>query len=73
VPGESEVVQRGEDHRRVPLGCRRRLDGAQRLVGLAQGDGDALVQRRRPGGLDLTEASVRLSERAGPRWHGGEP
>jgi hypothetical protein len=43
--GEGEVVQRGEDHRGVPLARRRRLDGAQRLTGLTQGDGDALVQR----------------------------
>jgi hypothetical protein len=44
--GEGEVVQRGEDHLRAPLARRRRLDGAQRLAGLTQGDGDALVQRR---------------------------
>jgi hypothetical protein len=50
----------------VPLARRRRLDGAQRLLGLAQGDGDALVQRRCFGGVDLTEASVHLSEGAGP-------
>jgi hypothetical protein len=43
--GEGEIVQRGEDHRGMPLARRRRLDGAQRLVGLTQGDGDALVQR----------------------------
>jgi hypothetical protein len=49
----------------MPLAGRRRLDGAQRLTGLAQGDGDALVQRCCPGGLDLTEAPVHLSERAG--------
>jgi len=64
--GEGEVVQRGEDHRGVPLACRRRLDGAQRLVGLTQGDGDALVQRRCSGGDDLTEVPVHLSECAGP-------
>jgi hypothetical protein len=63
--GEGEVVQRGEDHRGVPLARRRRLDGAQRLVGLTQGDGDALVQRRCSGGVDLTEVSVHLSECAG--------
>jgi len=50
----------------VPLARRRRLDGAQRLVGLTQGDGDALVQRRCFGGVDLTEVSVHLSECAGP-------
>jgi hypothetical protein len=38
-------MQRGEDHRGMPLAGRRRLDGAQRLAGFAQGDGDALVQR----------------------------
>ena len=43
--GEGEVVQRGEDHPGVPLSRWHRLDGAQRLVGLTQGDGDALVQR----------------------------
>ena len=64
--GEGEVVQRGEDHRGVPLARRRRLDRAQRLVGLAQGDGDALVQRRCLGGVDLTEVPVHLSECAGP-------
>ena len=66
APGEGEVVQRGEDHRGVPLARRRRLDGAQRLVGLTQGDGDALVQRRCFGGVDLTEVPVHLSECAGP-------
>jgi hypothetical protein len=65
APGECEVMQRGEDHRGMPLAGRRRLDGAQRLAGFTQGDGDALVQRRCPGGLDLTEAPVHLSERAG--------
>ena len=45
APGECEVMQRGEDHRGMPLAGRRRLDGAQRLAGFAQGDGDALVQR----------------------------
>ena len=64
--GEGEVVQCGEDHRGVPLARRRRLDGAQRLAGLTQGDGDALVQRRRSGGIDLTEAPVHLSECASP-------
>ena len=39
---------------------------AQRLAGLTKGDGDALVQRRRSGGVDLTEVPVHLSERAGP-------
>jgi hypothetical protein len=34
--GEGEVVQRGQDHRGVPLARRRRLDRAQRLVGLTQ-------------------------------------
>ena len=66
APGEGEVVQRGEDHRGMPLARRRRLNGAQRLLGLAQGDSDALVQRRCSGGVDLTEVSVDLSERAGP-------
>ncbi len=64
--GESEVVQRGEDDRGVPLARRRGFDRAQRLVGLTQGDGDALVQRRCSGGVDLAEASVALSEGAGP-------
>jgi len=64
--GESEVVQRGKDHRGVPPACRCRLDGAQRLAGLTQGDGDALVQRRCSGGDDLTEVPVHLSERLGP-------
>jgi hypothetical protein len=64
--GEGEVVQRGEDHRGVPLARRRRLDGAQRLLGLTQGDGDTLVHRRRLGGIDLTEAPVHLSECASP-------
>jgi hypothetical protein len=63
--GEGEVVQRGDDHRGMPPARRSRLDGAQRLVGLAQGDRDALVQRRRLGGIDLGEAPVRLSQRAG--------
>jgi hypothetical protein len=45
----------------MPRARRSRLDGAQRLVGLAQGDGDALVQRRRLGGIDFGEAPVRLS------------
>jgi len=66
TPGEGEVVQRGEDRRGMPPARRRRLDGAQRRVGLAQGDGDALVQRRRCGGVDLTEVSVHMGEGAGP-------
>jgi hypothetical protein len=41
--GDGGVVRRGEDHRGVPLARRRRLDGAQRIAGLTQGDGDALV------------------------------
>ena len=57
-------MQRREDHRGVPLARRRRLDGAQRLAGLTQGDGNALVQRRCSGGVDLTEVSVHLSEGA---------
>jgi len=60
--GEGEVVQRGEDHRGMPPARRHRLDGAQRLVGLTQGDGDALVQGRRSGGVDLTEVSVQLGQ-----------
>ena len=43
--GEGEVVQRREDQRGVPLARRRRLDGAQGLVGLTDRDRDALVQR----------------------------
>ena len=66
APGEGEVVQRGEDHRGVPLARRRRLDGTQRLVRLTQGDGDARVQRRCSGGAGLTEVPVHLSECAGP-------
>ena len=58
-------MQRGENHRGVPLARRRRLDGVQRLVGLTQGDGDALVERRCSGGDDLTEVPVHLSECAG--------
>jgi len=82
APGEGEVVQRGEDHSGVPLARRCRLDGAQRLIGLTQGDGDALVQRRCAGGIDLTEVPVHLSDCAGPahgygascgrRWHHGD-
>jgi hypothetical protein len=60
--GEGEVMQRGENHRGVPLARRHRLDGAQGLVGLTQGEGDALVQRRCSGGLDLAEMPVHLSE-----------
>ena len=70
------------DHRGVPLARRRRLDGAQRLVGLTQGDSDALVQRRCSGGGDRTEAPEHLSERAAPAhgcgaaysrpWHPGD-
>src|SRR5262249_50420118 len=41
-------------------------DGAQRLIGLTQGDSDALVQRRCSGGADLTEVPVHLGECAGP-------
>ena len=51
------------------MGCRLRAGAAsmaKRLVGLTQGDGDALVQRRCFGGVDLTEVSVHLSECAGP-------
>ncbi len=65
--GEGEVVQRGEDHRRVPLAGRRRLDGAQRLIGLTQGDGDPLVQRRCFGGVHRTEMPINLSECASPQ------
>jgi hypothetical protein len=64
--GEGEVVQRGEDHRGVPLARRRRLDRARRLIGLTQGDGDAFVQRRCFGRVDLTEVSVHLGQCAGP-------
>ena len=81
APREGEVVQRGEDHRGVPLARRRHLDGAQRRAGLTHSDGDALVQRGCSGGVDLTEAPVHLSERAGPAhgygascaqpWHPG--
>jgi hypothetical protein len=66
LPGEGEVVQRGQDHVGLPLAGRRRLDGAQRVGGLAQGDRDPPVQRRRPGGVDLTEVPVDLRQRAGP-------
>jgi hypothetical protein len=81
--GEGEVVQGGEDQGGVPLACRRRLDGGQRFVGLTQGDGDALVQRRCFGSVDLTEVSVHLSECACPThgyggscgrpWHPDDP
>jgi hypothetical protein len=55
-------VQRGEDHGGVPPACGRRLDGAQRLVGLTQGDGDVLVQWRCSGSVDLAEVSIHLGE-----------
>ncbi len=59
-------MQRGEDQRWVPFARGRCLDGTPRLVGLTQRDGDALVQRRRSGGVDLTEVPVHLSERVRP-------
>ena len=67
------------------MGCRLRAGAAsmaKRLVGLTQGDGGALVQRRCSGGVDLTEVPVHLSECAGPTrgygasrgrpWHPGD-
>ena len=61
--GQSEIVQRGQDYLRPPLTRRHRPDGAERVIGLTQGDSDALVQRRYFGRIDLTEMPVRLSER----------
>ena len=66
APGQDEVVQRGEDQPGVPPPDRHRLDRAERLVGLTQGDGDALVQRRRFGDVDLAVVPVHLSECARP-------
>jgi hypothetical protein len=43
----------------------------QRLVGLAQGNGDMLVQRRCFGRINFTEAPIRPSQCAGPAQAGG--
>jgi hypothetical protein len=67
-PGRPAQAARG-----VPLARRRRPDGAQCLVGRTQRDGDALVQRRCFGGVDLTEVSIHLSESADPTHACGAP
>jgi len=65
-----EAVPARKRHPTVILAALHDLALAGRAPALAAAyaaaDGDALVQRRCPGGVDLTEVPVHLSERAGP-------